>query len=95
MLLGDEEEEEEGKGGKKQEWVVARTCRASEELIQDNRDGIEPVQRLMLPTTRDTLVIISLTEIPKPDTVKVMQTNRLGNRVDERGVGHRCRKDVG
>lgn len=41
------------------------------------------------------MAIVAFTEAPEPDTVKVVQTNRLGNRVDDGCIGHRFRENVG
>ena len=38
---------------------------------------------------------ISFAEIPKPNLIKVVQTNRLGDAVYENGIGNRCWYDVG
>jgi len=43
-----------------------------QQLVNKNLNRIEPVHQLRLATIRNTLIIISLAEIPHADLVKVM-----------------------
>ena len=48
------------------------TCGAGEELIQDDLNGVKPIQRLRLTTARD-LTLVALAEVPQSNLVEVMQ----------------------
>lgn len=58
-------------------------------------DGVERVQRLRIRAKSDALIVIALAEIPKPNLVEIMETDRSSNTVDEDGIRNRQRNDVG
>lgn len=66
-----------------------------QQLVEDDLHRVEPVQSLGTRAVGYTLSIVALAEAPKSDTVEIVQTNSLGNRVDDSGVGNTLREDVG
>lgn len=70
------------------------TRRSGEQLITQNLDGVEPVQRLRVRAIRNALALVALTEIPQPNLVEIVQPQCLRNGVDQGKVGHRRRDDI-
>jgi hypothetical protein len=66
-----------------------------QQLVKDDLHRVEPVQSLGSGAVGYALSIVALAEAPKSDTIKIVQTNSLGDRVDYGGVGDTLREDVG
>lgn len=71
------------------------TRSTSQQLIGDDFDRIEPVQGLRLGAVGDADAIIAFAEAPEADGVKVVQTERLRDGVDEARVRNADGDDVG
>lgn len=69
--------------------------RTSEEFVQNDLDRVEPVQRLRVRAVCDALAIVTLAKIPQPDLIKIVQADRLGDTINEDGIGYRRGNDVG
>lgn len=67
---------------------------ACEQLIAENLHRIEPIQRGGLAAKSHTLALVSLAEAPQSDLVKIMETQRLRNCIDQGKVGNRSRHNV-
>jgi hypothetical protein len=70
------------------------TCCTSEQLADDDLYRIEPIKSFRFGTTGDALAIVALAVAPETDAVEVVQTDSLGNRVDDSGIGNRLGEDV-
>lgn len=55
---------------------------------------IEPVKSLRFGAIGDALTIVTLAETPETNAVEVVQTDSLGNGVDNGGIGNRFGEDV-
>lgn len=72
-----------------------RTSSAREQFTQEDTQRVEPVQRLGFGTMRDAFIVIALAEIPESNLVEIMQPDRPGNTVDQKGIGNGHGDDMG
>lgn len=52
---------------------------ARQQLVEDDLDRVEPIQRFGRRAIRDSLPDISLAEVPQPDLVEIVQSDGLGD----------------
>ncbi|KAB8542119.1 hypothetical protein FH972_025582 [Carpinus fangiana] len=82
-------------------WVEVRnliglTGGSCKQLVEYNADRIKVVEALGLGAVCDAVIVVALAEIPQADLVKIVQTQRSGDAVEEGRIGpERCRNDIG
>ena len=67
---------------------------SGEQLITQNLDRVEPIQRLRRGAVGHALALVALAKVPKTNLIEVMQTQCLRNSVDQGKIGHRRRDDI-
>ncbi|QSZ31784.1 hypothetical protein DSL72_001353 [Monilinia vaccinii-corymbosi] len=98
---GDEEAEHDPAGDADQAEDLVdlggeRDGGAGEELVEQDLDGVEPVESRGLGAEGDAVGVVAFAEVPEADLVEVVEAEGAGERVGERDGGpDGCGDDVG